>query len=122
MIGTGCGWKLVREDIAVAQQQRRAERRLKAVDGVAGAWWAWRVPTLGFVAIDWIESNCVVPDGVRAGQSFVLTDEQYRFVLQHYRLRPESMPDESRPSAAFAYRRSLLVRPQKWEGAADGGR
>lgn len=71
-------------------------------------------PTLGFVAIDWIESNCVVPDGVRAGQSFVLTDEQYRFVLQHYRLRPESMPDESRPSAAFAYRRSLLVRPQKW--------
>ena len=29
--------ELVREDIAVAQQQRRAERRLKAVDGVAGA-------------------------------------------------------------------------------------
>lgn len=71
-------------------------------------------PTLGFAVIDWIEAHCVVPDGLRAGEPFVLTEEQARFVLQHYRLRPDAEPDRSRPSSAFVHRRSMLVRPQKW--------
>ena len=51
---------------------------------------AWRgpetpgeYPTLGFVAVQWIEEHCVVPDGPRAGELIRLTDEQYRLILQH---------------------------------------
>ena len=71
-------------------------------------------PTLGFAAIDWIEAHCVVPDGSSMGEPFVLSDEQARFVLQHYRLQPDAVADPKRPSSAFTYRRSMLVRPQKW--------
>lgn len=70
-------------------------------------------PTLGFVVAEWIEENCVVPDGDRVGEPFILSDEQLRFVLQHYRLLPDA-EEGGKPSAAFTYRRSLLVRPQKW--------
>lgn len=48
------------------------------------------------------------------GAPFILSDEQYRFVLQHYRLDPLARADRKRPSKAFTYRRSMLVRPQKW--------
>ena len=61
---------------------------------------------MGYEVAEWIEEWCVVPDGDKMGQPFVMTDEQLRFVLQHYRLDPDS--------GEFAYRRSLLVRPQKW--------
>lgn len=71
-------------------------------------------PTLGYQVIDWIESHCVIPDGSDMGKPFILTDEQYSFVLQFYRLRSDAEHDPKRPSAAFAFRRAMLVRPQKW--------
>jgi len=71
-------------------------------------------PTLGWAVIDWVEQNCVVPDGDRAGAPFVLTDEQARFILQHYRLEPDAEVVAGKASSAWRYRRSLLVRPQKW--------
>lgn len=71
-------------------------------------------PTLGFQVADWIEARCAIPDGEFMGDPFVLTDDQLTFVLWHYRLRPKARPDRAKPSAAFAYRRSMLVRPQKW--------
>lgn len=71
-------------------------------------------PTLGHLIADWIEEHCVIPDGDRAGQPFILTDEQLRFVLFHYRLQPDAEPVAGMASSAFHYRRSMLVRPQKW--------
>lgn len=61
--------------------------------------------TLGYEVALWIEDNCAIPDGDRAGEPFVLTDEQLRFVLWWYALNPDG---------SFRFRRSLLVRPQKW--------
>jgi hypothetical protein len=69
---------------------------------------------LGYLVADWIEANCAIPDGEFMGDPFILTDEQFRFVLWHYRLKPKARADRSKPSAAFLYRRSQLVRPQKW--------
>lgn len=70
-------------------------------------------PTLGYQVADWIEANCAIPDGDDAGRPYVLTDEQLLFVLWHYRLKPNAKAG-GKPSAAFEYRRSQLVRPQKW--------
>jgi hypothetical protein len=62
-------------------------------------------PSLGYEVAEWIQAMVAVPDGDAMGQPFVLTDEMYRFLLWHYRL------DED---GKFVYRRSQLVRPQKW--------
>lgn len=69
-------------------------------------------PTLGFLVADWCEAHCVVPDGFRAGQPFRLYDEQLLFLVHHYRLKPAAEVGQLAP--AFFYRRSQLVRPQKW--------
>lgn len=69
-------------------------------------------PSLGYLVADWIEAHCVVPDGDRAGAPFTLTDEQLRFLVWHYRLREDA--EESRAGDAWTFRRSMLVRPQKW--------
>ena len=82
-------------------------------DGWRGPSEPGEFPTLGFQVIDWIEANCVIPDGADMGRPFILTDEQYRFVLQYYRLHPDARADRKRPSAGFVFRRSMLVRPQK---------
>lgn len=88
-------------------------------------------PSLGHDVADWIEANCAIPDGDHAGEPFVCTDEQLRYLLWHYRLRPKAKKS-GKPSRAFEYRRSHLRRPQKWgkgplgsamicaEGAPDG--
>ena len=68
-------------------------------------------PTLGSEVADWIEAHCVIPDGDRAGQPFTLTPEQERFLLWHYRLRPDATED--RAGDAWTFRRSMFVRPQK---------
>jgi len=70
-------------------------------------------PTLGGEVADWIEANCAIPDGEHAGEPFLLTEEQEDFILRHYRLKRDAKAG-SKPSAAFVYRRSQLVRPQKW--------
>lgn len=69
-------------------------------------------PTLGWLVGEWIEEHCVIPDGDRAGQPYALTDEMWRFLAHHYRLKPTAEAGQRAP--AFAYRRSQLVRPQKW--------
>ncbi len=71
-------------------------------------------PTLGYLVADWIEDNCAIPDGEAIGDPFILTDEQLLFLLWHYRLKPSARVDHRKPSSAFEYRRSMLVRPQKW--------
>lgn len=73
-------------------------------------------PTLGFLIGDWVEAHCVIPDGFSAGQPYVLTDEMLWFYLNHYRVKPEATRERSMlsPASAFHYRRSQLVRPQKW--------
>lgn len=68
-------------------------------------------PTLGYQVAALIEERCVIPDGDHQGEPFQLTDEMYRFLLWHYRIRLD--PDD--PAAGqLHYRRSQLVRPQKW--------
>jgi hypothetical protein len=65
-----------------------------------------------FVAPEWIEAHCVIPDGDDRGMPFRLGDEQARFVMNHYRVRDNATPELRAP--AFVFRRSQLVRAQKW--------
>lgn len=69
--------------------------------------------TLG-VAAAWIESHCVIPDGDSRGEPFVLGDEQFAFVVKHYRVRRSVLGPVLKPVDAFTFRRSQLVRAQKW--------
>jgi hypothetical protein len=69
-------------------------------------------PSLGWLIGEWIEENCVVPDGDQLGDPFLLTDEMWNFLVWHYRLLPKATEDAWQ--AAWAFRRSQLVRPQKW--------
>lgn len=73
-------------------------------------------PTLGFLVADWVEAHCVIPDGFSAGEPYVLTDEMLWFFLNHYRVKPGATRERSMlsPASAFHFRRSQLVRPQKW--------
>lgn len=73
-------------------------------------------PSLGYVLTEWIEAHCVIPDGFNIGDPFVLSDEQFTFVVNHYRLKPDIEFNPSAPltAQAFHYRRSQLVRAQKW--------
>lgn len=69
-------------------------------------------PTLGWQVGDWIESYCVIPDREHGGEPYMLTDEMWAFLAHHYRLKPDARDDQL--ATAFHYRRSILVRPQKW--------
>lgn len=70
------------------------------------------VPSLGDAVGKWIEANCRIPDGPHAGEPYMLTEEMWTFLLHHYRLKPTAA--ENQRGTAFHYRRSQLVRPQKW--------
>jgi hypothetical protein len=71
-------------------------------------------PTL-HVALDWAEAHCVVPDGFRRGQPFVLLGWQAWCLANFYRVRPDAewVPDNPILAPAFHYRRSQIVLPQK---------
>lgn len=69
-------------------------------------------PSLGWSIGEWIEAHCVIPDGDHLGDPFLLTDEMWRFLAWHYRLNPTATEDAWQ--AAWTFRRSQLVRPQKW--------
>ncbi len=82
------------------------------------------VPTLGWEAIDWIESNVPIPDGEFAGQPIKLAQWQKDFLLGFYRLKidiPFCDHDQCsppvclvEPSRAFVYDRGgQIVAPQK---------
>jgi hypothetical protein len=72
----------------------------------------------------WIERHCVVPDRAHRGLPFKLADEQFMFVGSHYLVRgaakfdPAAEFDPDLPAnplgSAFTFRRSQLVRAQKW--------
>lgn len=68
-----------------------------------------------WVAIDWVEAHCVIPDGFSKGQPYVYADWQTWFMANHYRVRNNarlgSEPAVGAP--AFYYRRSQCVMPQK---------
>lgn len=68
--------------------------------------------SLGPLFCSWIESHCVIPDGFRAGDPFILYDEQLLYLDNHYEVKPTA--EYGQLATAFRYRRSLLVRPQKW--------
>lgn len=70
------------------------------------------VPSLGYLIADWVEAHCVIPDGFHKDEPFKLTDEQATFFVHHYRLRLDARVGQL--ATAFTYRRSQLVRPQKW--------
>jgi hypothetical protein len=67
-------------------------------------------PTL-WVACDWIEAHCVVPDGFNKGTPFVMYDWQLYCTACHYRIKPEAEAGQLAP--AFYHRRSQVVAPQK---------
>lgn len=69
-------------------------------------------PSLGGQIGEWIEAYCVIPDLEHKGEPYRLTDEMWNFLLHHYRVREDAL--EEKPRSAFFYRRSQLVRPQKW--------
>lgn len=72
-------------------------------------------PTLGYLVAQWIENYCVIPDREDAGLPFVLTDEQLRFLVFHYRIDPDVKQVKDRWLSPFVYSRgSQLTRPQKW--------
>lgn len=63
--------------------------------------------TLGPVVSDWIERNCVVPDGEQMGAPFVLTQEMRGFVDNFYAV-------ELKTKRWVFGRGGQLIRPQKW--------
>jgi len=69
-------------------------------------------PTLGYVAIDWIESNLLISDGPKKDEPFELYPEQQKHLLHKYRLDPNAV--EADRNDAFMYGGSMLVRGQKW--------
>lgn len=68
-----------------------------------------------FLAADWIEAHCVVPDGFQAGRPFELYEYQLRYFAEFYRVRHDVKFDAVNPilGPAFRYRRGILVGPQK---------
>lgn len=77
--------------------------------------WVVDFPTLGFLAADWVEAHCIVPDGFSLGQPFVMDGWQLWCAVNHYRVRRGIAFDPDRPAqaTAFHYRRSQVVGPQK---------
>lgn len=74
-------------------------------------------PTLGYLVADFIEQQCVIPDRDMMGEPFLLTDEQLRFLLHFYRVRPSVTMERRRDGwklPFYHHRGAQLVRPQKW--------
>lgn len=70
-----------------------------------------RVDAPLYVALDWVEAHCVITS---AGGvvPFRFTDEQLVFTAGHYRVSADATRGQL--AKAFVYRRSQLVRAQKW--------
>lgn len=77
--------------------------------------WVVDFPTLGFLAADWIGAHCVVAGGPFIGEPFIVDGWQLWCTVNHYRVKPGAAVSEHGWSGAtqFAYRRSLVVGPQK---------
>lgn len=68
-------------------------------------------PTL-WVAIDWTETHCVIPDRDHKGEPFVHYDWQLWFSVNWYRIKPTAKLGQL--ATAFHYRRAQMVGPQKY--------
>ena len=74
-------------------------------------------PTLGWLALDWIEDFLIVPDGPSAGEPLTFTREQAEFVLKLYEVDPlfEGPPIVGRSlNNGRLIRRAVLSRPKGW--------
>jgi hypothetical protein len=71
-------------------------------------------PTLGIEAWQWIEANCVIPDGDLLGDPFRLTDEMVHFLVHYYRVEPVGTSLKWDGPRFHHARGGSLVRPQKW--------
>lgn len=69
-------------------------------------------PTLGQVAIEWIEGNLRFTDGPKLGQPVTLYGEQKLHLLHKYQLDP--LATQADGNEAFLRNGSMLVRGQKW--------
>ena len=74
-----------------------------------------REPATLAVALDWVESHCVVPDRMQRGAPFLLYDFQLRYLGNFYLVRGDVVwvPEDPVLGPAFVYRRGLLIGPQK---------
>lgn len=74
-----------------------------------------RTPQTMWVALDWVERHAVIPDGFRKGAPFTLYRFQAEYLANFYLVRADVEYEEASPvlGPAFAYRRGLLVAPQK---------
>ncbi|MDT0211232.1 hypothetical protein [Curtobacterium sp. BRD11] len=70
------------------------------------------MPKPMMVVPEWVEAHCVIPDQESRGEAFILGTEQLQFMANHYTVRDDAKVGQK--STAFVYRRSLLVRSQKW--------
>lgn len=68
-----------------------------------------------WVALDWIEAHCIVPDGFHRGEPFKLYRYQGRYLKNFYLVRGSAEWDARAPlkGMAFVNSRGLLVAPQK---------
>lgn len=64
------------------------------------------------VVPEWMEQHCVIPDGDHRGEPFLLGDEQFTFTVNHYTVKGAAAVGQK--ADAFVFRRSQLVRAQKW--------
>lgn len=74
-------------------------------------------PTLGWLVLDWIEANLIVPDGPSAGEPLTFTPEQARFILKLYEVDPLFVgpPIQGRSLVnGRLIRRAVLSRPKGW--------
>jgi hypothetical protein len=96
--------------------------RLRAVDpqcrdgrlspaGWRGPEFPGEFPTLGYAVADLIQATCAIPDGDHAGEPYLLTDEQLRFLLNFYRIDPAAKRDAGPASGAAV--RLLPRRPAR---------
>lgn len=68
-----------------------------------------------WVALDWAEAHCVVPDGFRKGAPFRLYEYQGEYLANVYLVRGDAVWIPERPvlAPAFVHRRAMIVGPQK---------
>lgn len=72
-------------------------------------------PTL-WVAIDWVERHCIIPDGFKKGAPYTLSEWQSWYYANHYRVKPGAKLRPGEPglgAPAFWNRRSQVIMPQK---------
>ena len=75
-------------------------------------------PTL-WVAIDWTEAHCIIPDRDHKGEPFIHYEWQLWFSVNWYRVKPTAKVGQL--ATAFYYRRAQLVGPQKYGKGPGAG-